>query len=187
MIILIIAAAIVLWAVFGRNNNKPAAPAAKNPPHQVTPQSAAAPLEGLITYKLPKGWTDADCVGKSETILIIPNNQHPFCSSDAAGWPMKITKDANTTTDCNQIKVDNSQVTNHICSSLFINGAKTIKSSTAYNDKSTYGHATKVSDYYINTGKGVVKLEYVDNQTVKTDDYQAGFDQLANSVQVKKT
>jgi hypothetical protein len=186
LVILVIAGAIILWLILGRNNNKPATvPSTKNTPHQVNPQSTNTQLDSLITYKLPQGWTDADCVGKSETILIIANGQHPFCSSDAQNWPIKLTLDTQNTTDCHQITVDNSKVTKHICSSLFINGAKTIKSSTTYNDKSPYGHATKVSDYYIKTGKGVVKLEYVDNQTVNTDDYQAGFDQLAASVKTK--
>ena len=39
-----------------------------------------------------------------------------------------------------------------------------------------------MSDYYINTGKGVVAIEYT---YTSANDFQAGFDQLATSVKVK--
>jgi hypothetical protein len=32
---------------------------------------------------------------------------------------------------------------------------------------------------------GVVKLEYADDQTSNEDDYQAQFDQIANSIKIK--
>ena len=40
-----------------------------------------------------------------------------------------------------------------------------------------------INAYYIDTGKGVVKVEYIHD--ANNNEYQAGLEQLAKSVQVK--
>jgi hypothetical protein len=66
-----------------------------------------------------------------------------------------------------------------------INGNKIFVASTTYNNKSTYGKDTKVSEYFVDTKSGVVKLEYADDLASTEDDYQAQFDQIANSIKIK--
>jgi hypothetical protein len=186
IVLSLIIIAIVLWLVLGRDSGNKSN-TNKSQAHPTSQQNGNTQIESLISYKLPTGWTDTDCISATETILIIPSGQlHPNCAVNAQDWFLKITMDTHNTATCNQIKVDNSQVTNHVCSSVPVNGQRFVKSSTTYNDKSTYGHNVKVSDYFIKANGGVVKLEYVDDLTNNNDDFQTGFDQLANSIQVKK-
>jgi hypothetical protein len=84
--------------------------------------------------------------------------------------------DSQNTTDCAQLKPTSTQgVRKHTCISLYISGHKSLKSFTDAN-------GTSAADYFINTGKGVVKVDYA---YTSSNDYQAGFDQLATSVKVK--
>jgi hypothetical protein len=149
-------------------------------------QNTNTPIDSLIKYNLPAGWTDTDCISGTEVILFIPPTlPRPNCAIDLQKWSVRITMDPQSPSNCNQIKVNNQQITNHVCASQFINGKKAIKSSTTYNEKSPYAHPTKVEDYFISTGKGTIKIEYIDDLTNSNDDFQAQFDQLANSVTAK--
>jgi hypothetical protein len=65
---------------------------------------------------------------------------------------------------------------------LYVDGHKSLKASTEYPKSSSYSTDTTISDYYINTGKGVVKIEYT---YTSSNDYQTGFDQMALGVKVK--
>jgi len=140
----------------------------------------------LISYSLPPDWSSVSCEGSSEIILIVPSGKvSPRCDTVAENWPIRIFIDQKNTKDCNQIEVDNQQVTKHTCSSKFTDGHKTLVVSTTYNEKSQYARATTVSEYYIDTSNGVVKLEAKDDLASADDDHQAEFDQIANSVKVK--
>jgi hypothetical protein len=190
VVILLVIAAAALALIFHKNNkaynNASTASANKSSTNQTTFPGNRTQIESLISFELPANWTDTDCIGATETVLIIPNQDvRPNCAIDLQNWSVKMVMDTHNTTSCSQIKVDNSQVTNHVCSTVPVNGVRLVKSSTTYNDKSSYGHATKVSDYFIKTKNGVVKLEYIDNLTSTNDDYQTGYDQLANSIKVK--
>jgi Tfp pilus assembly protein PilV len=183
--VILIAAALVLWIVFGKDSSK-STNQNTQPAKTATTAPANAKINSLISYQLPSGWTSTGCSNPGDIVLIVPSGKvSPDCASLASSWPMKITIDPQNTTECSQIKVNSQQVTNHVCSSKFINGSKFFVSSTTYNDKSSYGKNTKVSDYYVKTSNGVVRLEYADDLTSPEDDYQADFDQIANSAKVK--
>jgi hypothetical protein len=185
-IVLAIIITAVLALVFHKDSKKSSSSNGKNPPTQTSFPNNNAQIGSLISYQLPANWTSTDCIAATENILVIPDSQlHPNCAIDLQNWLIKIVTDQHNTTSCNQIKVDNSQVTKHVCSTVPINGERLVKSSTTYNEKSPYGHPTTVSDYFVKTKNGVVKLEYIDNLTTAGDDFQAGFDQLANSLKVK--
>jgi len=170
---------VILFLIHGSNNSKTTNPTMPTSPVKST-------VESLVSYQLPDGWTKVECGGENDVVLIVPAQRvKPDCATLSDSWPMTLMKDPMKTTDCNQIKVNNQQITNHVCSSQNVNGQKMLVSSTTYNDKSLYGKDTKVSDYYLDTKKGVIKLEYADDQTSTEDDYQAQFDQIANSMQVK--
>lgn len=138
--------------------------------------SSVAEINSLVTYSLPAGWKEYSCPDSNGYIFVGPAGAN--CGPINL---VRISVDTANNTDCNQLQnVEN--VSKHICISEFINGKKTLKSETIYNAKSSYSANTTVKAYYINTGKGVVKLEYLYNGD---NGYQSGFEQLAKSVQTK--
>jgi hypothetical protein len=186
--VIILVAAVLIGVNFVRNNVKQSNSNTNTPASstQSSFQNTNTPIDSLITYKLPPGWTDTDCISGTEAILFIsPTQPRPNCAIDLQKWSMRITMDPQSPSNCSQIKVNNQQITNHVCASQFINGKSAIKSSTTYNEKSSYAHPTKVEDYFISTGKGTIKLEYIDDLSNSNDDFQAQFDQLASSVKTK--
>jgi hypothetical protein len=143
-------------------------------------------VNDLISYSLPAGWNTLSCNNPNEIILIVPDGKvTPTCSTLADSWPTKLLIDPKNTRDCNQIKVNNQQITSHTCSSKIINGTKVLVSNTSYNDKSSYGKNTNATDYYVITNKGVANLHYADDVSSPDDDYQTEFDQIANSIKAK--
>lgn len=137
-------------------------------------------VASLVSYTLPDAWSQSTCSASAGTVYVVPSGTSLDCSANPSA-PIKIFVDANNTTDCGQLaNVQN--VRKHICASLYINGHKSLKASTEYLKSQSYASDTTVSDYYINTGRGVVAVEYT---YTNSNDYQIGFDQLANSVKVK--
>jgi hypothetical protein len=186
VLIFIVAVGVALWLMFGKNNDKQSENTANptSPPPASTNKSSQ--VDSLVSYQLPDGWKSVGCNTTTDVVLIVPQGKvSPDCAALADNWPMKLMVDTMNTTDCNQIKVNDQQVTNHVCSSQSINGSKFLVASTTFNDKSPYGKKTKVSEYYVKTSGGVVKLQYADDLTSNEDDYQAQFDQIANSIKVK--
>jgi hypothetical protein len=183
LIVLIVVAGILF--VINQDNNDTGR---QNAPPTTQPVAGGEnnTVNSLVGYQLPDGWSKVECGGENDTVLIVPAQRvKPDCAALAGDWPMKIWIDALKTTDCNQIKVDSQQVTNHVCESKYINGTKTLVASTTFNSSSKYGKNTKVSDYYFIANGKVVKLEYADDLASPEDDYQAQFDQIANSVKAK--
>jgi hypothetical protein len=186
IILSIITATIVVflvWATFFKPDKK-----VSNQNVQPSPSSnaPASSVDALISYSLPAGWKTISCNDPQEVVLFVPDGKvSPTCTTLAGSWPTKLLVDPQNTRDCNQIKVNNQQVTSHTCSSKFINGNKVLVSDTSYNDKSAYGKNIKVADYYILTDKGVAHLYYADDASSPDDDYQAEFDQIINSIKSK--
>jgi hypothetical protein len=134
--------------------------------------AAAGDPRSLVSYTLPDGWKEGTCPNAANKVFIVPSGSSLQCDS-AAIAPVRIYIDPQNTKDCQQLNAPQN-VKKHICKSLFINGHKTLQASTETDNT--------VSDYYIDTGKNVIKVEY----TYTTNNaYQTGFDQLANSVKVK--
>lgn len=137
------------------------------------PSSASTAANSLISYALPDGWTQSTCPASTGVTYIIPGGASLDCTADPSA-PVKITTDPQNTTDCNQLrKVEG--VRKHTCISLYIDGHKSLKSFTQTSQSSAW-------DYYINTGKDVVKLDYTYGSA---NNYQSGFEDLINTVKVK--
>lgn len=138
-------------------------------------------VKALVSYKLPEGWKEAGCLSAAGAVFIVPRGAGEVDCSASPSSPVKISIDSANNTDCNQLQgVQN--VSKHICISEFINGRKSLKAETRYNAQSSYKRDTTIHAYYINTGKGVVKVEYV---YTEDNAYQMGWEELAKSVAVK--
>jgi hypothetical protein len=167
-----------LWVGRSVNTNETGQPASSQ---TITSDVADADdVTKLVKYTLPDGWKQARCDG-SGSVYVIPNGvSQAECDANPVS-PVKLAIDPGNNTDCNQLQ-NVSEVKKHICISLYINGKKTLKATTEYLASSSYGQPTTINAYYLDTGKGVVKIEY---NFTSDNKYQAGFDELANSIQVK--
>ena len=178
--ILILAAGLIGWKLGKSNQHQTAAPSASNPTATSATPAANSDVKSLVSYSLPDGWKEGTCPDNPNKLYIVPNGASLSCGSNPAA-PIKLYVDANNTTDCQQLQnVQN--VRKHVCKSLFINGHKSLQTSTEYPKSDTYPEDTTISDYFIDTGKGVVAVEY---SFTSGSNYQLGFDQLANSVKPK--
>jgi|SRR5665213_3819867 len=179
ILILIVAASLVAWAL-GRSNNLTVN---TNTQTQSGNNTAGAGVKTLISYTLPDAWTENTCSSSSSIVYIIPSGGALDCTANPSA-PMKAYIDSQNTTDCQQLKpATTTGIRKHVCISLYIDGHKSLKASTEYaGGSSSYKTDTTISDYYINTGKGVAAIEYT---YTSANDFQAGFDQLATSAKVK--
>jgi hypothetical protein len=185
IVIVLIIAALLFWLFFikGDDQSKQTTQTTNN---GTQPASTNSSIDSLISYQLPADWKTVSCKTPNEVILIVPSGKvSPDCSTLAGNWPMKFSIDQKNTKDCNQIKVNNQQLTSHTCSSKFINGNKVLVASTTYNNQSTYGKNTKVSEYYVITKNNVMKLENADDEASAEDDYQPQVEEIANSIKSK--
>jgi hypothetical protein len=176
VVVIVIIAGLVGWFM-GRSNkstNQTGTTA------QNQPSKSSASARSLVSYTLPDGWSENSCSGA--TLYIIPNGSALDCSANPSA-PVKLFLDAGNTTDCDQLKpADNTGIRKHVCISLYIDGHKTLKASTEFAKSASYKTDTTIADYYMNTGKGVVALEYT---YTSTNNFQVGFDQFAKSLVVK--
>ncbi len=180
VLIAVIAAGLIGWQL--GSHKKAQNPTATN---TATPTASSEPAKAgdprtLVSYTLPDGWKEGTCPSAANKVFIVPAGSSLQCDSSSIA-PIRIYIDPQNTKDCQQLNAPQN-VKKHICKSLFIDGHKTLQASTEYLKSSSYGTETTVSDYYVDTGKGVVRLEYA---FTSSNDYQNGFDQLANSVNVK--
>lgn len=178
--ILIVGAGLLGWQL-GHSDKSPTSQ--PNNTNQATTVNNAntAGVKSLVSYVLPDGWKEASCPGVSEAVYIVPNGSSGVDCNANPSTPVKISIDPGNNIDCNQLQ-NVQDVKKHICISLYINGHKSLKASTEYLASSSYKKATTMNAYYIDTGKGVIKAEYIYNSD---NQFQAGFDQLANSIKVK--
>lgn len=141
-----------------------------------------ATLSEIVSYSLPDRWEENSCVG-SEASFLTPNGTSINCDAKPVS-PIKLSKDSGNTTDCNELQ-NQLEVKKHTCISLFINGTKTLKSSTEFLKSGEYGKAMVVDAYYFDSGSGIVKAEYI--HTPEENEYQADFDELVNSLTAKNS
>ncbi len=141
-------------------------------------------VRSLANYRLPFNWGEASCPSESGSVFVVPSGGNEVdCTVNPNSpiiSPVKISADSSSSKDCNRLQnVQN--VSKHVCVSEYINGRKSLKAETVYNRSSFYRRDTTVNAYYIDTGKGVIKLEYF--HSPNDHEYQKGFEQLAKSVQ----
>lgn len=176
VLLLVLAAGLLGWWVGHTNSPIPNGPLVSQPTVPIS-NNNTADVASLIRYNLPDGWKDANCPGSKSVFVLPAGVAEAACNTNLIA-PIKLTVDPGNTKDCNELQ-NASDVKKHVCISLYIHGLKSLKASTEYLASSSYKQATTINTYYIDTGKGVVKLEY---QFTSDNQYQAGFDQLANSV-----
>ncbi len=180
IVALVLGAGFLGWNLGHSNSPSISQPNNTNQPSTVDNANTAG-VKSLVSYILPDGWKEASCPAVAGAVYIVPNGSSGLDCNANPSSPVKISVDPGNSTDCNQLQnVQN--VKKHICISLYINGHKSLKSSTEYLPSSSYGQATTINAYYVNTGKGVIELEYVYSADGQ---FQAGFDQLANSINIK--
>lgn len=178
--VMIIVAGVVGWRLGhsgNSSNNSPSVPKNSNQTSKPTKNTA---VDSLISYNLPDGWSTNTCGSATDKVFVVPNGTTLNCNANPSA-PIKLYIDPQDTTDCQQL--GNIQgVKKHVCISLYINGHRSLKASTTYPKSSTYATETTISDYYIDTGKGVAVAEYT---YTSNNDFQIGFDQLANGIKIK--
>ncbi len=181
VIVIALGGGIIGWKL-GQSNTKtsPANTGASTSTKPAANGATANDAKTLVGYTLPDGWKEGTCPNNTDRTYIVPDGSSLRCDSNPSA-PIKITVDSGNATDCQQL-ANVQDVKKHICSSLYINGHKTLKASTEYLKSASHPTDITISEYYIDTGKGVVKLEY---SYASANDYQTGFDQLANSLRVK--
>ena len=173
IVALIVIAGLIGWKIGHSHKNTDQAAGSQN-------SSQTGTLNSVVSYSIPSGWKESSCSGK-DGAYITPPGTSLDCTAELPA-PVMIAVDGGNTTDCAQLQsVQN--VSKHICKSQYIHGHKSLNSETVYNTASVYKKATSIEAYYINTGKGIVKVVYQHN----TSDMAAlaGFGQLAESVQTK--
>lgn len=180
VVLAVILAGLLGWAI-GTNQNKQGNDKPNTSEPTATQNTAGPDVKSLVSYELPDGWKEASCPSAAGSVLVVPLGAGEVDCNATPSSPLKISVDSANNTDCNQLQsVQN--VSKHICISEYINGKKSLKAETRYNSQSSYKRDTTIHAYYINTGKGVVKVEYV----YTTDNaYQAGWEELAKSMMVK--
>lgn len=146
--------------------------------------ASEADVRSLISYTLPFNWGEASCHSELGSVFVIPSGgSEANCSVANPSYnfisPVKISVDSANNTDCNQLQ-NVQDVSKHVCISLYINDLRSLKAETVYNRDSAYKRETTINAYYIDTGKGVVKVEYFHSPNDR--EYQPGFDQLASSI-----
>ena len=181
--LLVLGAGLVGWRL-GRSTNRQSVSAPTSPSQGATTGSdvAVADVRSLVTYTLPDGWTEATCPNAPGAVSVMPAGAEAVDCGANPSSAIKISVDPSNTDDCNDLQnVQN--VRKHTCISLYINDKKSLKAETIYTQDSSYKTETSIHAYYINTGKGVIKIEYIHHSD--DNEHQAGLDQLARSVQVR--
>ncbi len=181
-LVFIVIAGLIGWRVGRTTNQKFATNGSNATGSNSTPtaDSSSRNVKSLVTYTLPDGWKEGTCPNNADRVYLIPGGTSLNCDADPSA-PIKLSIDQQDTKDCQQL-ANPQNVRKHVCISLFINGHKSLKSTTEYLSSSALGKEITLSDYYIDTGKGVVKLEYAHTSS---NDFQNSFDQIANTIKVK--
>jgi hypothetical protein len=151
-------------------------PAEKTPTPTPTPTPKTdAVLSQKVSYSVPEELEAHDCAN-GMSVYLTPKGA-PFDCSTAATAPIRMTLNSSGPTDCSQLQPAQS-VTKHTCSSLFIDGRKTLKVVTEYSQAAT----PNVAAYHIDAKPGVASIEY----RYKADQiYLRQFEDLARSVTIK--
>ena len=181
--VLIIVAGFGGWLI-GRNNSSTVNDQSASKLDESNSETTAPSSDGvksLVTYSLPDGWEEAGCESNPGSVYVIPAGaENVDCGANPSA-PVKLSVDPGNTKDCNELQ-NVSDVKKHVCISLYINDMLSLKATTEYLASSPYGQETTINAYYLDTGAGVIKAEYVYTSGNK---YQIGFDELVNSIKAK--
>jgi hypothetical protein len=138
-------------------------------------------VKTLVSYTLPSGWTESSCPDDSH-VYVAPADAAADCAADPIA-AVSMLVDPRETKDCAHVTAPTG-VLSHTCKSLFINGLKTLLASTKYPKSDLYPKAETVTDYFVDTGKGIVQVERVAGID-GADTYKADFEQLVQSIKIR--
>jgi hypothetical protein len=182
IILLLLIIAVLAGVMLGQRHGSPASQG-KTDSQTATDNTVTATsrpdLKALVSYTLPDGWKEGSCAG-NDKVYIVPRGETLKCDGNPI-LGISLAVDPQSTNDCQQLNTGQG-VRKHTCKSLFIDGHKSLQSLTEYPATSQYRTNTTFSDYFIDTGKGVAKLEYT---YTTVNNYQTDFDRFANSIKVQ--
>jgi hypothetical protein len=158
------------------------APGSGNDAASNNQQAATKDVKSLVSYTLPSGWQEGKCTSDEDKLYLTPPDAPLDCNADPRS-PFIVLVDPRDTKDCQHVTAPNG-VLSHTCKSVFIDGHKTIQTATEYPKSDLYPKAETDSYYFIDTGKGVVQLQYIYGAK-GSNTYQAAFDQLVQSFKVQ--
>ncbi len=179
VVVVIILVGLIGWAL-GNSNKQSNTQTSRNNTDQTdsTSEVSDESVDSIVSYTLPRGWEKATCDGAG-VVDIAPGVANAVDCNSSPPTEVSISIDPENNKDCNQLQ-DVENVSKHICISEYINGKKALKAETIYNQDSSYGSPTAVNAYYIDTGKGVVKIAY--ERSADNNEYQLEVEELAKSV-----
>ena len=180
--VLLVALAVSVGWVLGHRNTPATTTSTTSNATRTASSTPSAAVSALVSYTLPGGWAEASCTATAGVTYIVPAGTTADCATSQP-TPIQIAVDSGNTTDCRQLQpTNNAGIRDHTCLSLYIDGHKSLKALTEYSTASSYKVDTTFSDYFIDTGHGVVKAEYTYTSDSSLRD---SFEQLAKSVRVK--
>jgi len=176
-VVVLVGGLTILWGAFQRAD-APGNDAASNSKQQPITDD----VRSLVGYTLPAGWQEGSCAGDSTKVYLSPPGTAVNCDADPRA-PFVVLVDPRNTTDCQHVTAPNG-VLGHTCKTVYVDGRRAVQTVTEYPKSELYAKAETDSYYFIDTGKGVVQVEYIYGAK-GSNSYQAEFDQLAQSVKVK--
>lgn len=138
-------------------------------------------VESLVSYTLPDGWEKAVCPSTTGSVYLQPNEAPKIDCGNTPELRIKLSVIGQNVTECSQIQ-DVQEVKKHVCISLYINDLRSLRALTEYLPSSEFGRDTTIQTYYIDSGSGIIKAEYLH---AGNNQYQSGFDELTGSIRAK--
>jgi hypothetical protein len=176
LIIVITFAGVVGWRL-GHKNQTPAS--TQSSPNAPSSPATTKDVKSLVSYSLPDAWKEGTCPNHANKVYLVPDGATLNCDANPSA-PVSLSVDPQNSTDCQQLaNVQN--VRKHTCISLYIDNHKSLNTTTAFTKSSGRTTDETISSYYIDTGKGVVKVDYT---YTSNNDYQNIFDQFAKGLKV---
>lgn len=166
-----------------KNNPRPIEETTKQQPQstatKVQSENTPSDLDKMITYTVPTGLVKASC-DNTDAVYFVNTDSSADCSSNP-DTKMTLEIDPKNTIDCNQLQ-GRTEVRKHICISLYINDQRSLQATTEYLSSSSYGKDITSQEYYVDTGNGIVKAQYL--YTGNGNNLKA-FEDLVNTIVAK--
>ncbi len=185
LIVLALALTLSVGFIVGSNRNSKSEKITSNEPSTKSEQPAknvsTGDVKEIISYQIPSGWKEATCADDNKSVYFITNDNPEVDCSAAPESQVKLSTGNENYTECSEIP-EKQEVKKHICKSEFINDLRSLVAETEYLASSVYGRETSLKTYYIDSGSGIVKSEYIYSSDGSD---QAGFESLVKSIKSK--
>ena len=138
-------------------------------------------VNDYVAYQVPGGWEQKICDRDTDSVYFATSNFRQVDCSSAPESQIKLSLSSENYTECNQIP-EKQDVKKHICISKYINDLRSLHAETEYLPSSSFGKETSMKTYYIDSGQGMIKAEYI--YSANGSD-QTGFESLVDSIKAK--